>query len=100
MGNYLLDNFRPFNEQYEIVGDVRGSGLFLGIELVRDRITLEPADTEASYISNKMRHAGILMGTDGPFHNVLKIRPPMPFTKIDADVIIEELDKILRSDFK
>jgi len=77
------------------VGDVRGSGLFLGVELVRDRETLEPAGAEASYIANRIRELGILLGTDGPHHNVVKIRPPMPFSDQDADLLVGALDRIL-----
>ncbi len=99
VGTYLIDGLRPFQDQFEIVGDVRGSGLFLGMELVHDRETLEPAAEEASFISNRMREHGILMGTDGPYHNVVKIRPPMPFTKANADFLIETMGKILAEDF-
>jgi len=89
----------PFVERYPIVGDVRGSGLFLGVELVRDRETLEPADVEASWVVNRMREQGILMGTDGPFHNVLKIRPPMPFDEDNADLLVASMDRILAEGF-
>lgn len=99
VGNYMLEQLKPFVARYPIVGDVRGSGLFLGVELVRDRETLEPADREASFVANQMREHGILLGTDGPFHNVVKIRPPMPFTTADADFLIETLAQILTADF-
>jgi 4-aminobutyrate aminotransferase-like enzyme len=82
-------------DRYEMIGDVRGSGLFLGVELVRDRVTLEPATEEADAIVNEMRREGILIGTDGPFHNVLKIRPPMPFSASDADRLVSTLDQIM-----
>ncbi len=94
-GNHLLAGLRPMKERHSVVGDVRGSGLFLGVELVRDRKTLEPADTEASYVVNRLRQEGILLGTDGPFHNVIKIRPPMPFDTTDADFLVSVLDDIL-----
>jgi 4-aminobutyrate aminotransferase-like enzyme len=74
---------------------VRGSGLFLGIELVRDRTMLTPAADEASYIANRLREEGILLGTDGPFHNVVKIRPPMPFAAGDADLLVETIGRVL-----
>ena len=67
-----------------------------GVELVRDRATLEPAAEEASFVANRMREQGILLGTDGPYHNVVKIRPPMPFNEQDADLLVETLDRILR----
>lgn len=99
VGVYLLDKLRPLQDNYAIVGDVRGSGLFLGVELVRNRQTLEPAADEASFIVNRMQEHGILLGTDGPLHNVIKIRPPMPFTKSNADFLVSLLDKILAEDF-
>ncbi len=94
-GNRMLAGLRPMIDRYEIVGDVRGSGLFLGVELVRNRETLEPAAEEADFIVNQMRENGILLGTDGPFHNVIKIRPPMPFDEENADCLVAAFDKIL-----
>jgi len=95
VGERLLTGLRPMMDRHEIVGDVRGSGLFLGVELVRDRETLEPAGDEASYVVNRMREVGILLGTDGPHHNVVKIRPPMPFDDTDADLLVGALDHVL-----
>lgn len=95
VGEYLLSKLRPLADRHAIVGDVRGSGLFLGVELVRDRKTLEPAGAEASFVANRMRERGILLGTDGPFHNVVKIRPPMPFSERDADLLVSALDASL-----
>ena len=69
--------------------------MFLGVELVRDRTTLEPAGPEASYVANRLREMGILLGTDGPYHNVVKIRPPMPFSAEDADLLVGALDRVL-----
>ena len=99
VGQRLLDGLRQFKDRYELVGDVRGSGLFLGIELVHDRQTLAPAAAETSFVSNQMRAHGILMGTDGPLHNVVKIRPPMPFSLDNADFLIETMDGIFRNNF-
>jgi 4-aminobutyrate aminotransferase-like enzyme len=99
VGNYLLDGLHPLLDPYRIVGDVRGSGLFLGVELVRDRETLEPAAAEASFVSNRMREHGILAGTDGPYHNVVKIRPPMPFDKQNAEFLVDVMEKVLKEDF-
>ncbi|MBL8207055.1 MAG: aminotransferase class III-fold pyridoxal phosphate-dependent enzyme [Blastocatellia bacterium] len=98
VGHYLLEALRGLMSQHAVIGDVRGSGLFLGIELVRDRVTLEPADTEASYVVNRLRDHGILAGTDGPYHNVIKLRPPLVFTKDDADFFVATLDRILHED--
>jgi 4-aminobutyrate aminotransferase-like enzyme len=99
VGQRLLAGLRPLVDRYAIVGDVRGSGLFLGVELVRNQETLEPAAEEASFIVNRMREHGILLGTDGPYHNVIKIRPPMPFSEADADFLVATLEKILAEDF-
>ena len=95
VGNHMLSGLRGFVDRHPLVGDVRGSGLFLGVELVRDRGTREPAGTEASYVANRMRECGILLGTDGPYHNVVKIRPPMPFSESDADRLVAVMDRIL-----
>jgi 4-aminobutyrate aminotransferase-like enzyme/Ser/Thr protein kinase RdoA (MazF antagonist) len=98
LGNYLLERMRPLVDKHAIVGDVRGSGLFLGMELVRDRVTLEPADAEASYLVNRMREHRILLGIDGPYHNVVKMRGPLPFSKDDADFFLDVLNKVLQEE--
>jgi len=95
VGAHLLARLRPLVDRSGLVGDVRGSGLFIGVELVRNRETLEPATTEASDVVNRLRDEGILIGTDGPHHNVLKIRPPMPFNTEDADVLASTLASIV-----
>jgi len=95
VGARMLGGLRALAERYEIIGDVRGSGLFLGVELVRDRETREPAGDEASFVANRMREMSILLGTDGPYHNVVKIRPPMPFDAADADRLVESFERIL-----
>jgi 4-aminobutyrate aminotransferase-like enzyme len=91
----MVQALRGLMNSHEIIGDVRGSGMFLGVELVQSRDTREPATGEAEAVVNRMREEGILLGTDGPFHNVIKIRPPMPFSAQDADRLIFTLDKIL-----
>ena len=63
------------------------------IELVRDRRTLEPAPAEAKFVVDRMRERGVLVGTDGPFHNVIKIRGPMPLGLGDADRLVETLTR-------
>ena len=99
VGNQLLDGLKSFVGKYDMVADARGAGLFLGVELVRDLSTLEPAATEASFIANRMREHGILLGTDGPYHNVVKIRPPMPFNESNAEYLLETFEKILKESF-
>jgi 4-aminobutyrate aminotransferase-like enzyme len=95
IGARLLAGLGALATRHDVVGDVRGRGLFVGVELVRDRSTLAPATTDASRIVNTMRERGVLLGTEGPFHNILKIRPPMPFEERDADRLLELLDEIL-----
>lgn len=99
VGNYLKKELNHLKNKYPIIGDVRGHGLFLGIELIENLDNLEPAGEQASYLANRMRQRGILMNTDGPFHNVLKIKPPMCFNKSNADFLIDNLDKVLGDDF-
>ena len=99
VGNQLLDGLKSFVGKYDMIADARGAGLFLGLELVRDLSTLEPAAAEAGFISNRMRDHGILLGTDGPFHNVVKIRPPMPFDSSNGEFLLETMEKILKEDF-
>ena len=99
VGQRMLEGLRLLADRYAIIGDVRGSGLFLGVELVRNRETLEPAAEEASFISDRMREHGILLGTDGPYHNVIKIRPPLPFSEADADFLMATMERILAEDF-
>ena len=95
VGEHLLTGLRGLAERHEAIGDVRGSGLFIGVELVRDRASLEPAGAEASYVANRMREEKILLGTDGPHHNVVKIRPPMPFDDVNAEHLVATLDRVL-----
>ena len=96
----MLAALRRWSSGHAIVGDVRGSGLFLGVELVRDRVDARAGHARRPRTSsNRMREEGILLGTDGPFHNVLKIRPPMPFSATDADALAATLGRILTADF-
>ena len=98
IGNYLLTALKKLQHRHALIGDVRGSGLFLGVDLVCDRETREPATAQASYIVNRLRERGILTGTDGPHHNVIKLRPPLVFSEPDADLFIATLDSVLEED--
>jgi 4-aminobutyrate aminotransferase-like enzyme/Ser/Thr protein kinase RdoA (MazF antagonist) len=95
VGEYFMRGLRGLAEQHPIIGDVRGAGLFIGVELVRDRQTLEPATEAAGRIVNAMRDRGVLLSTDGPFENVLKIKPPMVLTEDDVDMALRCLDDVL-----
>ena len=98
VGNYLITRLKSLKEKHALVGDVRGSGLFLGLDLVVNRETRESAPQQASYIVNRLRERGILAGTDGPYHNVIKLRPPLMFSQSDADLFIATLEPILAED--
>jgi 4-aminobutyrate aminotransferase-like enzyme/Ser/Thr protein kinase RdoA (MazF antagonist) len=98
VGNYLISGLKALQEKRALIGDVRGVGLFLGADLVLDRQTREPAPQQASYVVNRLRERGILTGTDGPHHNVIKLRPPLIFSQTDADVFVETLDRVLSED--
>jgi 4-aminobutyrate aminotransferase-like enzyme len=81
---------------HSLIGDVRGQGLFIGIELVRDRETLKPAEAEAAHLVERMKERGVLLSTDGPFHNVIKIKPPIVWSQRDADVLVTGIDSELK----
>ena len=98
VGTHLISGLRKLQELHDLIGDVRGSGLFLGIDLVLDRETREAAPLQASYVVNRLRDCGILAGTDGPHHNVIKLRPPLVFSESDADFFAKTLDDVLGED--
>jgi 4-aminobutyrate aminotransferase-like enzyme len=97
VGNHLMDGLRELMKKHNIIGDVRGHGLFIGAELVRDRITKEPAVPEIDDIVEQMKERGFLLSTDGPLYNVLKIKPPIVFSKKNADDMVRNLDEVLKS---
>jgi 4-aminobutyrate aminotransferase-like enzyme len=99
IGGYLKDRLDVLRDRHAIVGDVRGLGLFLGIELVFDRDTRAPAPAQAAYLVERMREHGVLLSTDGPLHNVIKIKPPLPFAEAEADRLTDTLDRVLTEDF-
>lgn len=96
VGEHLMAGLRDLQERYPLIGHVRGAGLFIGAELVLDAEQRTPAPKHASYIAERMRDHGILISTDGPYHNVLKMKPPIVFTKEQADRLVTTLDRILR----
>ncbi len=97
-GAYLIKRLKVLQERHALIGDVRGSGLFLGIDLVLDRETRKPAPLQASYVVNRLRDCGILTGTDGPHQNVIKLRPPLFFSEANADLFVQTLDDVLQED--
>jgi len=94
-GDYLVEQLRELMKKHPLIGDVRGSGLFVGVELVRDRETLVPAVPEINRIVEQMKDRGFLLSTDGPLHNVLKIKPPMLFNRENAASFVAHLNDVL-----
>ncbi len=97
-GEYLRRGNRSLMSRHTIIGDVRGKGMLAGIELVRDRKTLEPADTETDRLLDLLRENGVFVGSEGPpYFNILKIRPPMIFKPEHADILIDALDRSIEA---
>ncbi len=96
-GEVLTAALREMQEHHPLVGDVRGRGLFLGFELVCDRETKEPAAAEARWLVNRLRERGFLASTDGPLHNVIKIKPPLAISIAQLEAFACELDDLLGS---
>jgi len=96
VGTQLRSQIEKLARRHPLIGDVRGAGLFIGVELVRDRSTLEPAPEEAAATINRMRDLGVLVGVDGPHDNVLKIRPPLVFNESHALQLTNALDQALQ----
>lgn len=96
VGAYIQQGLQQLCAKHSIAGAVRGQGLFFGLELVTDRTTMRPATAEARRVINMMRERGVLISRIGAADNVLKMRPPMPFSTADADVLIETLDGVLQ----
>ncbi|MFN8020202.1 MAG: aminotransferase class III-fold pyridoxal phosphate-dependent enzyme [Acidimicrobiales bacterium] len=94
-GTYLLDGLRSLQRRDERIGDVRGEGMYLGVDLVADRDTRAPATAFAGEVAERMRARGVLVSTDGPADNVLKLKPPIVFGRHEADVLLGELDAVL-----
>lgn len=95
VGDHLLTQLREVAARHECIGDVRGAGLFLGVEFVADRETRTPDPDTARAAVRQLRDRGILISTDGPDDNVLKIKPPLRFTVADADLLATALDEVL-----
>jgi 4-aminobutyrate aminotransferase-like enzyme len=96
VGERLLAGLDQLAARHEAIGDVRGKGLFAGFELVRDRDTREPDAELAAEVANRAAERGVLVSTDGLFHNVIKVKPPLVFSAADADRLVETVDAVLR----
>ncbi|SCX12584.1 aspartate aminotransferase family protein [Agrobacterium rosae] len=95
VGGYLRDGLSSLSHQ--AIGDVRGSGLFIGVEIVADRTTKQPDAALTTRIVNGLRDRRILISASGPNANILKIRPPLVFSRENADVLVGALDDVLKS---
>jgi alanine-glyoxylate transaminase/(R)-3-amino-2-methylpropionate-pyruvate transaminase len=95
VGKRLKNGFKELVKHQQLIGDVRGMGLMLGVELVRDRKTKEPARKETLAVLEAAREMGVLVGKGGIDGNVLRIKPPMCITAEDADFTLDVLDRAL-----
>ncbi|BBO32454.1 aspartate aminotransferase family protein [Lacipirellula parvula] len=95
IGEHLKNRLLELQERHPLIGDVRGKGLMLGVELVRDRKTKEPANTEAADVMERTKERGLIIGKGGLFGNTLRIKPPMCLNKDDADFLVDCLDECL-----
>ncbi|MGK0721689.1 aminotransferase [Leucobacter sp. W1478] len=95
VGGRLAAGFRALAEKHQIVGPIHGEGLYLGVELVRDRETLEPATQEAAAICERLRELGVIVLTTSERSNVLKVKPPLTLSAESADFVVAALDRVL-----
>ena len=95
VGEYLLKELKQLQGEFPLIGQVRGMGLFIGIELIKEKSKLIPAHAEAEKVVNDMMRKRILLSTDGPDHNVIKIKPPMVFSTENADELVLNLSEVL-----
>ncbi|MDZ7269702.1 MAG: aspartate aminotransferase family protein [candidate division KSB1 bacterium] len=95
VGNYLKEKLTALMDKHRLIGEVRGLGLMLGVELVKDRQSKEPATAETAEVMERTKNNGLLIGKGGLYGNVLRIKPPMCLTLSDADFLIDTLDHVL-----
>ncbi len=95
VGDYLKQGLQTLAQRHQLIGDIRGEGLFIGVELVTDRYTQAPATACAASVVNGLRRRQVLISATGPKANILKIRPPLVFAKEHADLLLERLDLTL-----
>ena len=95
VGSIIKDGITQLQEKYDVIGDVRGEGLMIGIELVKDRKTKEPASAETAEVMEQLRHADLLVGKGGMTGNVLRVKPPLCLTEADGHFIVDAFDYVL-----
>ena len=98
-GNYLMRRLSELKQDHPVIGEVRGAGLFIGVDLVDQIYGCDPAASQAAYIAERMKQEGVLISTDGPHHNVLKIKPPMVFNRENADYLVQTLGRVLEENW-
>ena len=94
-GTDVLKILYELQKDYSLIGDIRGEGLFLGLEIVNSNGFLEPMGKVAKYIVNEMKKRRVLLSTDGPDENIIKIKPPIIFNKQNADFLLENLRSVV-----
>ncbi|MDZ5145677.1 aminotransferase [Microbacterium testaceum] len=99
VGGHLKRRLEELGEKHDLIGTVHGSGLYLGVEFVRDRETLEPATAETAAICDRLLELGVIMQPTGDFQNVLKIKPPLVVTRASVDVFVDALDRVLTTGY-
>ena len=97
IGDHIKGRIEALAARYPLIGTVHGSGLYMGVELVADRISLEPAVAETTAICERMRELGVIVQPTGDRQNVLKIKPPMCITRQSADFFVDMLERVLDS---
>ncbi|XP_054980225.1 5-phosphohydroxy-L-lysine phospho-lyase [Sorex araneus] len=95
VGSFLMELLGQLKAKHPIIGDVRGVGLFVGVDLIKDEATRTPASEEAAHLLSRLREQRILLSSDGPGRNVLKFKPPMCFSLDNARHLVATLDAIL-----
>jgi len=95
-GDYYMKSLKELSKEFECVGNVRGMGLFLGVEIIKDPETLEPDTGLASIIKNELRNRNILISSDGPNDNILKTKPPLCFNRDNVDKVVQNIYEILK----
>lgn len=99
VGAHLKSRLEELGGRHPLIGTVHGSGLYLGVEFVRDRETLEPATAETAAICDRLLELGVIMQPTGDFQNVLKIKPPLVVTRASVDVFVDALDRVLTTGY-
>ncbi len=97
IGTYFIEQLKILQKEFPLIGDVRGLGLFIGVEFIKDTETLEHNTEIAQFIKNKLRENFILVSSDGPYDNVIKMKPPLCFNKSNVDQVVMEMKDLLKN---